>query len=151
MLRFARLPSANLVLTSLFGQLSFVYLLPMQYDVSTPEEYLDQLANDWRKDTLLRLRDFILSYGLKEGIEYKMLSYGDEKGTVFALNAQKAYTALYVGDASKVDPSGDLLEGINHGKGCLRFKKNADIANTRIEEFIMKAVERRKRGEDIDC
>ncbi|MEM7296964.1 MAG: DUF1801 domain-containing protein [Bacteroidota bacterium] len=123
----------------------------MQYDVSTPEEYLDQLENDWRKETLLQLRDLISQHGLKEGIEYKMLSYADEKGAVFALNAQKAYTALYVGNASKVDPSGELLAGINHGKGCLRFKKTTDVASTRIEEFIQKAVEMRKLGKDIDC
>ncbi|WP_425390476.1 DUF1801 domain-containing protein [Ekhidna sp.] len=86
-----------------------------------------------------------------EGIKYKMLSYADNKGVIFQLNAQKNYVALYVGNASKVDPSGELLAGINHGKGCLRFKKSTNIAETRIEEFISKALEMWQRGEDIDC
>ncbi|MEP1035005.1 DUF1801 domain-containing protein [Ekhidna sp.] len=88
---------------------------------------------------------------LTEGIRYKMLSYQDEKGVIFQLNAQKNYVALYVGDASKVDPSGKLLEGIDHGKGCLRFKKSTNLAGTPIEKFIEKAVDMWRKSEDIDC
>jgi len=123
----------------------------MQYEASTPEEYLNQLELDWRKDKLLQLRELLLSHGLNESIEYKMLGYSDEKGLIFSLNAQKAYTALYVGDADKIDTTGELLEGINRGKGCLRFKKSNVIEDSRISEFIDKAVEMWKKGEDIDC
>ena len=63
----------------------------MQYNVNTPAEYLDALDNDWRREKLLQLRNIIHAKApnLKEGIEYKMLNYYDEKGTVFHLNAQK--------------------------------------------------------------
>jgi hypothetical protein len=32
-----------------------------------------------------------------------MLSYSDQRGIVFGLNAQKHYVSLYVGDAKKID------------------------------------------------
>lgn len=39
-----------------------------------------------------------------------MLNYGvlEDDNYVFALNAQKNYVSLYVGDISKVDPSVEL-------------------------------------------
>lgn len=125
----------------------------MQYDVSTPEEYLSRLENDWRREKLLELREIILTCGpdLTEGIDYKMLSYRDERGIVFGLNAQKHYVALYVGDAKKIDPDGTLLAGLDVGKGCIRFTKSKAVSDTRIREFIQRAVELWKSGADIDC
>lgn len=123
----------------------------MQYDANTPEEYLELLEPDWRKEKLEQLRKLLLSHPLEEGIQYKMLSYSDDRGVIFFLNAQKSYTALYVGDAKKVDPTGALLEGIDHGKGCLRFKKSTSVAESRIAEFIAKTVDMWKKGEDVGC
>lgn len=125
----------------------------MQYDVQTPEEYLNMLEDDWRREKLLELREIILEYGpdLVEGIDYKMLSYRDERGIAIALNAQKNYVALYVGDAKKVDPDGTLLAGLDVGKGCIRFTKTKEISRTGIREFIARAIEMWKSGADIDC
>ena len=68
----------------------------MQYDVRTPVEYLEALEDDWRREKLLELRSIIMEYGpeLTEEIQYKMLSYRDERGPVFGLNAQKHYVSL---------------------------------------------------------
>ncbi len=124
----------------------------MQYEASTPAEYLDLLEEDWRKDKLMQLRAILMSQpGIVEGIKYKMLSYADQKGVMFQLNAQKNYVALYVGNASKVDPSGELLVGIDHGKGCLRFKKSTNPAETQIEGFVKKALDMWRKDEDFDC
>lgn len=125
----------------------------MQYDVKTPEEYLRELDDDWRRETLLQLRQvlFAAAPGLTEGINYKMLSYSDERGTVFHLNAQKHYVSLYVGNAGRIDPGGELLEGLNVGKGCVRFGKSAEVAGTRIDEFVRRAIELRNQGEEFDC
>ena len=90
---------------------------------------------------------------LKEGIEYKMLSYrgeGAEEST-FHLNAQKNYVSLYVGNSSKIDPSGELLQGLDLGKGCIRFKKSVTVDATRIDEFIEEAMRRWRAGGDIGC
>lgn len=125
----------------------------MQYEIKTVSEYMKALSEDWRKEKLLQLRDMILSSGphLDESIEYKMLAYEDERGKVFHLNTQKVYVSLYVGNAHKVDPEGHLLEGIDVGKGCLRFRKSVSIQKTRIKEFIQQAIEMRKNRIDIDC
>lgn len=125
----------------------------MQYDVKTPEKYLEALEADWRKEKLESLRKLIKSAApdILECINYKMLGYkfGDE--FVFHLNAQKNYVSFYVDDSSKVDLDGSLLKGLNLGKGCIRFTKSIDIANTRMDEFIQKAVNLHKQGVDIDC
>lgn len=125
----------------------------MQYHVQTPVEYLESLDPDWRRETLEELRSIIMSCApdLTEGISYGMLSYGDERGLVFGLNAQKNYVSLYVGNARKVDPDGSLLQGLSVGKGCIRFTKSKVVSETRIGDFIERAVAMWRRGEDIDC
>lgn len=125
----------------------------MQYDVQTPQEYMQVLEDDWRREKLEELRALIKSYApeLVEGIDYKMLSYRDDKEIVFGLNAQKNYVSLYVGDVKKIDPDGSLLEGLNVGKGCIRFTKSKVIAKTRIREFLERAIDMWRRGEDIYC
>ena len=125
----------------------------MQYEATTPAEYIDQLEDDWRRQKVESLRSILQSHApeLDEGIHYKMLSYGDEKGQVFHLNAQKNYVSLYVGDASKVDPEGVLLQGLDVGKGCIRFKKSVSVADTRIDEFVARTAELWKRGVDVGC
>src|SRR5690606_26508237 len=113
----------------------------LQYDVDTPEEYLAQLEDDWRRRTLLSLRALIQASAphLEEGIQYKMLAYHDAAGSVFGLNAQKGYVSLYVGDIDKIDATGELLSGLSRGKGCIRFTKTTDVAGTRIDEFVARA------------
>lgn len=71
----------------------------MQYEATSPEEYVELLENDWRKEKLLQIRELILKYGseLEEGILYKMLAYSAGGTQVLGLNAQKLYVSLYVG------------------------------------------------------
>ena len=125
----------------------------MQYDVSTPDEYLRALEDDWRRDTLMSLRTLIQRAApeLAESIRYKMLSYDDDRGPVFALNAQKGYVSFYVGNAAVVDPAGEFLHGLDRGKGCIRFKKSVRVAETRIDAFISRAAALRRQGGDVDC
>ncbi|MNR96531.1 hypothetical protein D3C86_603350 [compost metagenome] len=125
----------------------------MQYDVTTPEAYLEALEPDWRRETLLQLRGLIQAQApeLVEGIDYKMLSYRDATGIVFGLNAQKHYVSFYVGNASTVDPDGSLLAGLDHGKGCIRFKKSVTVSKTPIDAFIARAAELNRRGVDTGC
>ena len=125
----------------------------MQYDAKTPAEYLGLLALDWRRDRLLELRALIAKHGpeLEERVNYGVLMYAHPVGGGFGLNAQKNSVNFYVGTAKKVDPDGTLLAGLNVGKGCIRFTKTKAIADTRIEEFIQKAVGMLRRGEDCGC
>lgn len=124
----------------------------MQYDVATPAEYMQALEDDWRREKLEQIRSIILSYApeLVEGIDYKMLSYRDDNDIVLALNAQKHYVSLYVGNIEKVDPDGTLLSGLNVGKGCVRLTKTKPVSEN-IRKFIERAIDLARRGEDIDC
>jgi uncharacterized protein YdhG (YjbR/CyaY superfamily) len=113
----------------------------MQYEVKTPAEYMSALEADWRRDKVEEIRKIVKEKApdIVEGINYKMLSYGDgEDQIVFHLNAQKNYVSFYVGDTAKIDPTGELLDGINCGKGCLRFKKTLAISDTKLDQFIEK-------------
>jgi len=123
----------------------------MQYDVQTPEEYLNVLEQDWRKEKLEAIRALIRTQApdLTEGIQYKMLSYGQEP--VFCLNAQKNYVSLYIGDIQKVDPEGKLLKGVNMGKGCIRFKKTTSVEDSGVEAFIAETFKLWKAGKDVGC
>lgn len=125
----------------------------MQYEAKTPEEYISMLDKDWRLEKLEQLRSMIRSKAsdIKEGINYKMLSFSDNRGNIFHLNAQKNYVSLYVGNANKIDADGTLLKGIDVGKGCIRFKKSTVLAETRIEEFIEKTIQMWKNDQDTDC
>lgn len=125
----------------------------MQYEAKTPAEYITVLEEDWRKEKLQAIRKIIKEQapGLVEGINYKMLSYGNETGIAFHLNAQRGYVSFYVGDAKKVDSTGELLKGIDVGKGCIRFKKSTNISETRFDEFLKIAYQKWVKGVDIDC
>ena len=125
----------------------------MQYDVETPDEYINILEKDWKFEKLQEIRKIIKTEAPSyiESIQYKMLIYSDDKSLVFGLNAQKNYVSFYVGDTKKIDPSETLLTGINRGKGCIRFKKSTVVSNTGICEFIKRAVNLRKQGVDIGC
>ncbi len=80
-----------------------------------------------------------------------MLSYEDDADPIFGLNAQKGYVSFYVGNAQKVDPTGELLGGLDCGKGCIRFKKSTKVAETGIDRFIAQAVTLHRQGVDLDC
>jgi len=125
----------------------------MQYEAKTPTEYLSIIEDDWRKNTLESIREIIKTKApnLTEGINYKMLSYGDDRGVIFHLNAQKHFVGFYVGDINKIDLDGSLLKGMDMRKGCIRFTKSVVVADTQIKEFITRAVYLWNEGEDIGC
>lgn len=125
----------------------------MQYDAKTAEEYLEMLEEDWRKEKLLMIRQIILDYTpeMEEVIRYKMLNYGKEDDYVFALNAQKHYVSLYVGNIEKIDNAETLLEGYNYGKGCIRVRKTINIEETGLEQFIQKTIDMWRAGQDTSC
>ncbi len=125
----------------------------MLYDVTTPDEYLEELESDWRKDKLEQVREMIKEQGphLNEGIEYKMLSFRNSKQTIFHLNAQKAYVSLYVGDINKVENAKELLKDFDQGKGCIRIKKTVNISESGLEQFIKQTVELWETGGNTDC
>lgn len=125
----------------------------MQYEAATPKEYFELLDDDWRKEKLLIVRRFIMDYApeLEEGIQYKMLSYGNGSSGLFGLNAQKSYVSLYVGDIEKIDNAKELLAGFDYGKGCIRIKKSLDLHDSTLEEFVKVAIDTWRSGGSTSC
>jgi uncharacterized protein YdhG (YjbR/CyaY superfamily) len=125
----------------------------MQYDAASPKEYLENLDTDWRKEKLVQVRDLINTHGkdLTEYMEYKMLAFGYNEKAVFHLNAQRAYVSLYVGNIEKVERAREMLDGLDIGKGCIRIKKSVNIGETKLEGFIKKTIDLRRKGGDTDC
>ena len=125
----------------------------MQYDVTTPDEYLEVLQKDWRREKILEIRQILLNQtpALTEGIEYKMLSYGLNGINIFHLNAQQNYVSLYVGNIDKVDGAEAMLQPFNRGKGCIRISKSINLAETRIRDFIEAAISHWEKGGNTYC
>ncbi len=125
----------------------------MQYEAKTPSEYLEKLETDWRKTKLEKIRKMIKNHGpfLNEGIDYKMLSYGNSERKIFHLNAQRAYVSLYVGNIDKVENAKELLKDFDKGKGCIRVKKTIDISKSGLEEFIKRTIKLWENGGDTAC
>lgn len=125
----------------------------MQYNASTPNEYLQQLDNDWRKEKLQQIREMILQSAtdVSEGMEYKMLCYSVDGKSIFHLNAQKHYVSLYVGNIQKVENADNLLRGFDHGKGCIRVKKSSNITEGKLLTFIHQTLDFWRKGGNTDC
>lgn len=105
----------------------------MIYEAGSPEEYLSKLDNDWRKEKVVAIRDYILGLkGMREGMQYKMLSYTHGGNPVAVMNAQKKYVSVYMDDLSVLDRDGTLLAGKNTGKSCLRLRKSDSIEVVKI-------------------
>lgn len=125
----------------------------MLYDVSSPEEYMTKLEQDWRAQTLKEVRAFILQEApeMEESIVYKMLAYGVGDNILFQLNAQRNYVSLYVGDITKIDPEKQLLAGFNMGKGCIRLRKTDKTDHEGLQAFIQKGIALWRDGIDTSC
>jgi len=118
----------------------------MQYQIANPAEYIEKLPDDWRWEKVEALRLLIEARAphLREGVNYNMLSYSDEKGIVFHLGVQKRYVTLYSKDVQKVDPMGSLLRQLEVGEGFVRIRHNMELCEHRLGLFIERAVSLRK-------
>lgn len=125
----------------------------MQYEVDTPAAYLAALDHDWRRATVMTIRQTLKDVAplWEETIAHKMLCFSDADGPVLHLNAQKAYVALYVGDIDTLDPDGSLTAGIPRGKTCLRFSKSRDLGDPRLAQLIERIKLRRATGDHRTC
>ncbi len=114
----------------------------MQQDIKTPSEYLEKLDDDWRLEKLQTFRTLIQENvpRVKEIVSYSMLGYLYNGELLFHLNAQKSHVGFYVSDTAAVDPDGVLLEGLDFGKGCVRFRNRVDINVDNMKQVILNAI-----------
>jgi hypothetical protein len=147
----------------------------MDSDVSTVQEYLDNLEPD-RREVVSAVREVInaaMPDGYEEGIAYGMIGWsvplerypdtynGQPLGYV-ALAAQKRYYSLYLNAlyAGSVDETEfrrrweDSGRKLDMGKSCLRFRKLEDlnldliaetVAGTPVDAYIARYEQARAR------
>ena len=111
----------------------------MQRHVATPAEYIAEVP-EAQRELFHFLRSLIqdVAPNLVEGVRWGMLSYEDT-GALFALAAQKSYVGLYVMATQALTDLAVELESIDHGKGCLRFKRLGSVPTETIKKLLSHA------------
>lgn len=125
----------------------------MLYEAETPEQYWDQLEDDWRRAKMLEVKSLIRHSApdIEEVISYKMLGFRLGGETVFHLNAQRQHVGLYVGHIASIDPDGEMLSGFAVGKGCIRIRKTSPVKGSGLEGFIAATISRARSGDVPRC
>lgn len=111
----------------------------MQRNVNSPAEYLAEVPPE-QLPLIKHIRQLIKESApdLQESIRYGMLAYEDHGG-LFALAAQKHYVSLYVLATQAIEDMSTELKSINHGKGCLRFKRLDNFPTENIRKLLLHA------------
>jgi uncharacterized protein YdhG (YjbR/CyaY superfamily) len=117
----------------------------MKSKSSNVAEYLEELPDD-RRQALTKLRALIRKQApdAAESMQYGMPSYMMMGEMLCALASQKAHLALYVCDSEVVEAHRAGLGKLNCGKGCIRFKKLADLPLDTVSTILKEAYKRRK-------
>jgi uncharacterized protein YdhG (YjbR/CyaY superfamily) len=111
----------------------------MKRDDSSIEAYVASVP-DGQLAIFSHLRDLVLAPvpEAKEEIRWGMLTY-DDNGALFSLGAQKHHVSLYVMATQALKDMAEELSTIDHGRGCLRFKKLSDIPTDTIRKLLLHA------------
>ena len=120
----------------------------MQSKAATISEYLDELPRE-RQAALKELRSLIHRVAPKaeEAMQYGLPAFGD----LCAFASQKNYMALYVCEGDIVKAHLAQLGKVSCGKGCIRFKRLADLNLKAVESILREVLERRKQGIGPSC
>ena len=117
----------------------------MQRAVSSPAEYLDAVP-EAQLPLVQHLRSLILQAvpDAREEIRWGMLCY-DHSGALFALAAQKHFVGLYVMATQALAEMADELQALDHGKGCIRFKRLDAVPSRLISQLLVRAKDTHER------
>ncbi len=97
-----------------------------------------QEAPENRRQSLTTLRELCLDTldGYEESMEYGMPSYKKDGIVEVAFASQKNYISLYILKQEVMDAQRDLLQGLNCGKGCIRYTRPAKMDFDVIETLL---------------
>ncbi len=120
----------------------------MTSKAATISEYLKELPAD-RCVALSELRALIHRVAPKtvEAMKYGLPSFGE----LCALASQKNFMALYVCESDIVKAHLARLGKVSCGKGCIRFKRIADLNLGAVESILREIVKLRKQGIGPSC
>lgn len=123
--------------------------MPVEY--ANVDEYIEA-ASPERQGVLRRLRALVREVALEaeEMIQYGM-PYYECHGMLCAFAAQKQYVSFYLLNGAVVDAHRSLLAGLSVGKGCIRFKREADLPEAALHVLLEAAVTANRAGENRHC
>jgi uncharacterized protein YdhG (YjbR/CyaY superfamily) len=119
----------------------------MTSNVATVAEYLAELPPSRRAD-LEKLRALIrkVAPGISEGMKYGLPHYEG----LCAFASQKQAMSFYA-EPVVVDAYRAQLGRLNCGKGCIRFRKLADLPLDVAESILKSTLARRRKGIAPEC
>ena len=111
----------------------------MQSKATDVESYLAEVPAERREclDELRRLCRRTLK-GCQEIMAYGMPTYQKDGKVVSAFASQKNYLALY-GCGRAIEAHREQLQGLDCGKGCIRFKRPEQLDYAVIKSLLMAA------------
>lgn len=120
----------------------------MQSQAKNVDQYLKE-APEERRDALKKLRGLCkeILIGYEESMAYKMPSYKNNGQVEVALASQKQHLCIYILKHDVMLSNQDLLKGINHGKGCIRYANSKKIDY----DLIKKLLEETVKSENTIC
>jgi len=119
----------------------------MQSKAETPAEYLAEL-DAVRRAEVEAVRAVIQKAApeAEEAMQWGMLAYRVEGRALVALAAQRRHLSLYLletcGEPATLDPYRDRLAGLDMGKGCVRFRRAADLPLDAIAGLVARGTTR---------
>ena len=119
----------------------------VQSAAASVDAYIAEAAPE-RAPYLVALRNAALANlpGYVEQMQYGMAAYVREGGGMFAFANQKQHLSLYGLGAAARALGPELLAGIDHGKGCIRFRNPAKMDMALIERLLRHAAEHSHPG-----
>ena len=112
------------------------------------DAYLEEIPPD-RRSALAQLRALIHRVAPKtvEAMQYGLPAFGD----LCAFASQKNYMALYVCESDIVKGHLAQLGKVSCGKGCIRFKRLADLNLGAVESILKEILKLRQQGIGPSC
>jgi uncharacterized protein YdhG (YjbR/CyaY superfamily) len=109
----------------------------MQSEAPDVTTYIQE-APEKRREGLAALRALCLETleGYEEGMDYGMPSYKKDGIVEVGFASQKNYISLYILKQEVMDANRDLLQGLNLGKGCIRYTTPARMNFEVIEKLL---------------
>lgn len=91
-------------------------------------EYLKEVPEE-RMSTLKKIRELCLLHlpEHEESMSYKMPSYKRNDQVEVAFASQKQHICVYFLIHEVMLSNQELLEGLNHGKGCIRYSNSKKV------------------------
>lgn len=114
----------------------------MKSKANSIEEYLQEVPAK-RKDALIKLRELCHHHLTEheESMKYSMPSYERNDQVEVAFASQKQHICVYILKHEVMLNNSDKLQGINHGKGCIRFSNPEKIDFELISHLLQETLE----------